>query len=206
MKARIVLLCLLSWATQAALVAGKYKAKDIEVRPAGEYPAHQDFQNVVIAAECYTTQEEILQVFDAKKLYEKEIMPVLVVVENRNEFALRIDGRAIYMVDENGASTPALDPVDVLLSITLKKPLSSYSTKREILLQRSVEPKMFSDFQRKVFDEKLIPPHGSDFGVIFFRLPENGDLAGKRLYLPEVENLTEGEELMFFEFDLKRLQ
>ncbi len=183
-------------------VAGKYKALDLEVEAAADYPAHQDFQNVVIGARCFATDEEIREVFDTKKLFEKGIMPVLVVIENNNEFALRVDARDIFLVDAGGETVSPLSPTDVLLAITLKKPITSYSTQREILLRRSVQPKMMSDFQRKVFGEKLIPPRESDFGIVFFPLPEDGDLSGLRLYLPEVENLTEGEDLMFFEFEL----
>lgn len=184
------------------VAAAGYKAREIEIKEAAEYPARQNFQNVIIGAQAFTTREQILEIFDSKEFVDKRIMPVLVVIRNNNEFALRIDSRDIYLVDPAGTNIPALDPIDVMLAISLKKPLSSYATKKEILLRQRVNPKMAADFERKVFDEKLIPPLGSDFGVVFFPLPEDGDLQGFRLYFPTVENLTAGEELMFFEFAL----
>ena len=179
------------------LVAG-YKIKNIEIKPAGEYTSHQSLQNVVIGARAFDTEEEILSVFDTKKLYQKQIMPVLVVVENNNNFAIHISGSDIYLSDAgvNRRSTPY---EEVLLDIAKKKK-RTYPTHEDVLLRDIKNKAMVADFERKSFGERLIPPHGSDFGIVFFDLIQLN--AGTRIYIPNMTNLETQEKLMFFEFNL----
>ena len=146
------------------LVAG-YKIKNIEIKPAGEYASHQALQNVVIGARAFDTEEEILSVFDTKKLYQKRIMPVLVVVENNNDFAIRLSGSDIYLSDA-GVNRRSAPYAKVLLDIAKKKK-AAYSTHEDVLLRRIKNKDMVADFERKSFGEKLIPPYGSDFGIVF---------------------------------------
>lgn len=203
MRKRVVILSSLLFLS-APLICAKYKIKEIPLQPARECSAHQDFQNVVIGASPCETREKMLELFDAPKLHEQKIMPVLIVIENQNDFALRIHEKDIFLIDSEGRNVPTISYAEVLLRITLNKPLGSYSTRRDILLRSVRNKDMLLDFETKAFGEKLIAPRSSDRGVIFFPLPEDGDVAGIRLYLPTVLNITEDRELMFFEFELGR--
>lgn len=183
--------------------AGAYDIRKPEIKAAREYPAHQDFQNVLIAAHPCETQEKAAELFDTEDLIKKQILPILVVVENNNDFVVGILNEQIVLLGPDGAQYPAIPFADVLLHISLRRPLSSYSTRKDILLQQSVKKDVFLDFEHKAFGEKLIAPHGSDYGVVFFPLPEDGRLDGFRLYFPHIFNVTGKEPLMFFEFDLQ---
>lgn len=187
----------------SSLLWAKYKVRDIQVKPAKQYSAHQDFQNIVIAAHPCETEDKTLELFDTDKLHRKGILPVLVVVENNNDFAIRIHERDIFFVDQEGTNHPSIPYPQVLLHITLKKPLSDYSTRPELLVRQVVDKKMIMDFEHKAFGEKLVAPGSSDYGVLFFWLPEEGDLAGRRLYIPEILDVTNGAQLMFFEFEVE---
>ena len=179
------------------LFAG-YKIKDINVQPAGEYPSHQSLQKVVIGARAFDTEAEILSVFDTKKLYQKQIMPVLVVIENNSDFAIRLSASDIYLSDD-GVNRRSIPYAKVLLDIAKKKK-GAYSSHEDILLRNIKNKNMVADFERKSFGEKLIPPYGSDFGIVFFELIQLN--AGTRIYIPNITNLETQEYLMFFEFDL----
>ena len=179
------------------LVAG-YKIKNVEIKPAGEYASHQSLQNVVIGARPFDTEEEILSVFDSKKLYQKRIMPVLVVVENNNDFAIRLTGSDIYLSDA-GLNLPSIPYTRALLAIAKKKK-TSYSPHEDVLLGQIKNKDMVADFERKNFGEKLIAPHGSDFGIVFFELIQL--TAETRIYIPNITNLETQQYLMFFEFTL----
>ena len=179
------------------LVAG-YKIKNIAIKPAGEYSSHQSLQNVVIGARPFDTEEEILSVFDSKKLYQKQIMPVLIVVENNNDFAIRLSGRDIYLSD-SGLNLRSIPYSKVVLAIAKKKK-SSYSAHEDVLLGQIKNKDMVADFERKSFEEKLIAPHGSDFGIVFFELIQL--TAETKIYIPSITNLETQQFLMFFEFTL----
>jgi hypothetical protein len=187
----------------AEALAAKYEIKDLQIRPADQYASHQDFQNLTIGALACNALEETLSLFDTEKLFEKQIMPVLVVIENRNAFPVQIYEEEIYLVDPEGARHPPIPWVDVLLEINLKKPLSHTATQKNLLLQRVAKKEMILDFEHKSFANKVIAPADSDHGVVFYRLPEGGDLDGYQLFFPRILNFTEGGMLMFFEFDLQ---
>ena len=179
------------------LLAG-YKIRNIAVKPAVEYESHQSLQKVVIGARPFDSEEEILSVFDSKKLFQKGIMPVLVVVENNNDFAIRLDGSDMYLSD-GGVNLPSIPYPRVLLAITRKKK-STYSPHEDVLLRDIRNKDMVADFERKSFGEKLIAPHSSDFGIVFFESIQPSDET--RIYIPNITNLETQEYLMFFEFTL----
>ena len=180
------------------LLAG-YKIKEVQVRPAAEYDAGQSFQNIVIGARAFTTEEEILTLFDTRKLYSNGFVPVLLVIENNNDFAVRLSGKEIYL-SHDGVNLQTVPYQEVLMEFAGKKKKNKYSTHEDILLKNVKNRDMVADFEHKSFGEKLIPPHGSDFGVVFFQV-ERLD-PGARIYIPNMTNLETREPLMFFEFDL----
>jgi hypothetical protein len=185
-------------------VQARYRPKELNVKPAAEYPYRQDFQNIVIAAQPYITQEETQELFDTKRLYERQIMPVLVVVQNNNDFAVRLNGDSIFFVDKNRTQHQPIPYQEVLLRVSLNRPLTTQSTRPEVLL-RGVNRDMRMDFEHKAFGEKLIAPHGSDYGVVFYPRPEDANLFGSRIFIPEIYNLTENEQLIFFEFPIAKV-
>jgi len=192
-------LSLLIIATVVALGA-KYEVKDLQIRPAKDYPAHLDFQNVVIGAFPCDTEAKTLELFDTDKLHQKGFLPILLVIDNNNVFPIQISEPDIYLVDENGRQEPTVPHMDVLLEISLKKPITESLDKKQ--LDKIIKKEMRLDFEHKSFGEKLIGPNSSDHGVVFFYMPVDGNLKGYRLYFPEVVNFSERQALIFFEFDL----
>jgi hypothetical protein len=200
---RVILLLVIALTATIPILA-RYKAKEINLKPAKEYPYKQDFQKIVIAAQPYVTQEETQELFDTKRLYERQIMPVLVVIQNNNDFAIRLRGDSIYFVDKNRTQHPPIRYEEVLLRISLNRPLTTQSTRPEVLLQ-GVNRDMRMDFEHKAFGEKLIAPHESDYGIVFYPRPEDANLFGSRIFIPEIYNLTENEQLIFFEFSIAKV-
>ena len=182
----------------------KYKIKDLPIKPAQEYDSHQDFQNIVIGAYPGETEVKALELFDTEKLYKRQILPVLVVIENNNEFAIQIHEQDIVLIAQDGTHFPSL-PYQVVLLHIVNRPLITYATQPD-LLRKLVGKEMTMDYENKAFGERLIGPGGSDFGVIFFSLPKKENMLGARLYLPEITNISDEQQLMFFEFELGRPQ
>jgi hypothetical protein len=196
---RNVGLCLLLFPA-VATIGAKYEVKDLQIKPANQYAAHLDFQDVVIGAFPCETEVKTLELFDTQKLFEKGFLPVLLVIDNNNVFPIQISEADIYLVDKNGKRERPVPYLDVLLEISLKKPIKESLNKKQ--LDKIVKKEMRLDFEHKTFGEKLIGPNSTDHGVVFFRLPEDGKLEGYRLYFPEVVNFSEREVLIFFEFDV----
>jgi len=180
----------------------KYKILELEVKPALEYKAHQDFQGIVIGAYPYDNLGKVKQVFDTDKLTRKGFLPVLLIIENNNNFPIRVFEEEIYLIEKSGERQKPIRYIDVLLASYLKKPLSESAGEKQLHLEKVVKKEILLDFEHKSFGEKIIAPYGTDYGIVFYRFPDEG-LEGSHLYLPEIFNLTGGEALMFFEFPLK---
>jgi hypothetical protein len=202
---RLVVTGILVFGISSIPVFAKYKVRPLQPKAASEYSTHQDFQNIVIGAQVANTKEETLEFFDEKKLYEKDFIPILVVVQNNNPFPIRVDEATIFLVVKDGSQKRTVSYLDVLLAIKLKKPRSNYSSSKEMLAKEVAKEEMFNDFKQKAFGEKLIAPMSSAHGIIFYERPyeEEGDISDFLLYLPEIVNASKGEALMFFELELK---
>ncbi|HSR53773.1 MAG TPA: hypothetical protein VLV83_23350, partial [Acidobacteriota bacterium] len=115
------------------LLAG-YKIKPLDPKPAVEYASHQDFQNVVIGAQAAVTEEGVLSLFDSKKIHKKGVMPVVVVVENNNDFPIRVDADSIFLVLSDGTNLRSMPFGEAFLQSVLKKDLSRYSTDQRVMI------------------------------------------------------------------------
>lgn len=192
--------CIAVVALSVGMAEAKYKARPLPLRSALEYVAHQDFQKVVIGAFPATTAEDTERLFDTDKVYEKRFLPVLLIIENNNDFPIRIDGSDVYLTEGDGSKQAPVSFLDVLLKIGKEKPRSNYSSKEE-LVRKAVKREVFEDFQGKAFLQRTIEPGQSGHGVVFFKVPYGG-MEGATLYFPEVINVRDQEALIFFEFEL----
>ncbi len=192
-----------------ALIPG-YDSVEIRAKEAREYAAHQESQNLVIAAYPCDTRYKARQLFDTDKFAMKRILPVLIVVENNNDFVVSLDGRAIFLIDGAGTRHRPMHYLDVLADLNNKRrpPISTFPApvpgrggSRRI---KVASEEMLADFEQKDFGEKLIAPYTKDFGVVFYEIPWDGwDLSKSRFYLPEVYNFSAKEPLVFFEFEVR---
>ena len=192
-----------------ALIPG-YDSVEIRAKEAREYAAHQESQNLVIAAYPCDTRYKARQLFDTDKFARKRILPVLIVVENNNDFVVSLDGRAIFLIDGAGTHHRPMHYLDVLADLNNKRrpPISTFPApvpgRRGSRRIKVASEEMLADFEQKDFGEKLIAPYTKDLGVVFYEIPWDGwDLSKSRFYLPEVYNFSAKEPLVFFEFEVR---
>lgn len=184
----------------------KYEVKEIKLKPPAEYESHYVFQNLGIGAFLGDTLEKSLELFDSEKIHRKKVVPILIVIENKNDFALRLNERNIFVVLPDGTNIRPIhftQAFSFVLSKKAKRPTTGARLPRGLGRLRQRNKEMFDDFEHKHFGEKIVAPHESDYGVLFYHLPERDEIGALQLYMPEIENMTSGEELMFVEFDLK---
>ena len=187
-----------------------YKPVEIRAKEAKQYASHQEFQNLVIAAYPCDTRYKARQLFDTDKFAKKRILPVLVVVENNNDFVVSLDGRAIFLIDGAGTRHRPMHYLDVLADLNNKRrpPISTIEPpgrgRRGSRTRKIASEEMLADFEQKAFGEELIAPYTKDYGVVFYEIPWDGwNLSKSRFYLPEVYNFSAKEPLVFFEFDAR---
>lgn len=188
-----------------------YKSQKVKVDPASSYACHLKQGTLTIAADPYQTWEKLKTVFDLKELDQMGVIPIQVVLTNEGEDAIVVDGREIHLLDSKNSSIEGMAVEDVVRVVIGKSapPATKNSPKSPLPFPRSGGRKgdlfeIETDLTNKSLGEVRVAPKSTASGFIYFRLPENQrDLRGYKVYVPEIRNLRSGEELLFFEIDLK---
>lgn len=183
-----------------------YEPRQPSLKPAREYTSHQEFQGMVIAADPFLSDERIKrELFDTDKVVKEGFLPILLIIENNNDFPVVIDGTSIQLIapDETAELSVPFETVlfRVLRLKTNVRPGLPPPEMILVILTKKCDPVMLEDFQQKTLQVKEVGPHSVEYGVVFF--PGRKSLKGYRLYIPRLINPDDGTALMFFEFELQ---
>ena len=188
-----------------------YKSQKVRVEPAGSYACHLKQGTLTIAADPYQSWEKLKTVFDLKELDQMGVIPIQLILTNEGDDTIAVDGREIHLLDGKNHSIEGMAVEDVLRVVMGKyAPTATKSPSKSPLPfprssgRRADIFEIETDLNNKSLGEVRISPKSTVGGFLYFRLPENQrDLRGYKVYVPEIRNLRSGEELIFFEIDLK---
>jgi hypothetical protein len=180
------------------LWAGLWSNDPPKVRPreAASYDARDSHEGITIAAEAYTSDEQIKAAFGKSDPRKFGVLPLYVVFFNTSKDALRLD--ALELTLERGRERfPQIPAIDVsrrihgiqvpngIKPIKIKSPISSI-VDQEFLL-------------------KMVPPGETAGGFLYFDRFAGALSLGQddtRLYLNRIQWAGSGHELLYFEIAL----
>ncbi len=172
-------------------------------------PGWQESQGVFIGAIPYVG-ERTRELFDLKELQRLGIVAVLVAVRNTNTFPVTVYESGMKVFDsasKENASIPWESVAGAILQPNENKQVSTGLPPVDII--RTINAKgrpaaVIEDLRTKNFGTKTVAAGATARGVVFFRLGNDpANIEGGRFYVGEVSNADSGEEMVFFEFDLK---
>lgn len=197
---RVALIVLLSitavWAVDKD--AGRFAPE-----PAGSYPGAQTQEGVTIAAIPYITDEQAKSAFDKVRPYEYGILPVLVVMENHSNKALRLQ-LVTDFVTADGEHVEAMPPFDVTRYQGIqRRPGMPTPNPLPIPLPRRNKkgPLNTEEIEGRAFEVDLLPPGESAHGFFYFQA---SDLRDSTLYLTGIRDAATGQAHFYFEIPLDR--
>lgn len=198
-RVRILPLILLSITTAGAGDKDKDKGK-FEPGPASSYATHQTQARVTIAAVPYTTPEQVRSAFGKMDPLKYGVLPVLVVIQNDSEKALKIDLKAEYENPDRShiEATPAQD---VTYLPGPKVPRVGGSAPLPIPLPRRNKkgPLGGWEIEGRAFAVKMLPARESASGFVYFQTSYK---PGSHLFLTGLREAGTGKELFYFEIPL----
>lgn len=167
-------------------------------QPAGSY-AHQSVQQVTVGATAFKTDEQTEDAFGKKNnLLKYRVLPVLVVIENKQSKALDLSRLEVSLVAADGRHATAVSPDDVQFLGTPKRSGVS-QVPSPIPLPKKKNALRSPEIASRAFVARTLPPGDSASGFFYFEAaPESGD----RLYLSGLREAGTGREIMYFEFPL----
>jgi hypothetical protein len=201
-----LLFLLLTSLSLSGLWAG-YKKLKVKVEPVTAYPFRSAQSQLTIAADPYNHPEKVLTAFDLKKMLEREIVPIHLILSNEGDHVITVNGEAIQLLDDKSRPAEALRVEEVMQLLFNSSP-------RQTMGPRFPIPKVGggssgdqfeieTDLTQKSLKSVRVNPKSIQDGFVFFRVPpEAQSLKGYRVYIPELRDLTGGQDLIFFEIDL----
>jgi hypothetical protein len=195
----------------SAMPAG-YKIRPWRPRAIDSYPAKLTSEGVTIAVDPLFTDALAAQVFDKSDIVTRGIMPLAVIIFNSNDFPIEVEEKSIELQQE-GSRIRSLDPLSAVQIIYASKPgrnvpviVSPIPLPRITVTKSHAEA--CQDFKEKYFSPlKRVERNATVGGFLFMPAREPGslaaDLAGARLYIPNLCRSDSGRSLLYFEIEIK---
>jgi hypothetical protein len=171
--------------------------------PASSYPGRQTQGKITIAAVPYLTAEQARGAFGKVNPYQHGILPVLVVIDNGSDQAVRLNLET-ELVDLSNRHVEPMPPADVVLfQKGMKAPKISGTGSSPIPLPKRNRkgPLNTWEIEGRAFATRLIPPGESVHGFVYFQASFK---EGSKLYVSGLSDAATGAEYFFFEVPIQR--
>jgi hypothetical protein len=183
-----------------ALAAGRSE-KPFHAGAATDY-SHQESEQVVIGAKPYNSEDLTTEAFGKKAdLLRYQILPVLVVIQNNRKRTVDLRKLEINLVGADGRHVQPVPPEDLpYLAAHSKPPKVPGTGFPPIPLPKKKNPLNDPELVERAFAAKMLPPGDSASGFFYF---EAVSQPGDRLYVNGLRDTPSGEEILYFEFEMK---
>lgn len=182
--------------------AEKKNESKFSVGPAASYPSKQTSDNVTIAAIPYDTEDLARTAFGKVNPYQSGVLPILVIIQNDTQQAIRMDNLKVEYVGVDGSrieSTPALDVK--FIGPGPKRPQPNTGSPIPPGLIKHKKPLAAWEIEGRAFASRMLPPHESASGFFYFQTRQ---MPGSKLYLTGLHEASSGKQILYFEIPLTK--
>jgi hypothetical protein len=177
------------------------KDSPFHVGPAEGYPNRQAQAGITIAADSYETEVKAHDAFGKLNPYQHGILPVLVVIKNDSNKAIRLDRIRAEYVGPKRDRVEATPARDVRYLTGPRRPdVVPGPTGAPKIGKRKKNPLDAWEIEGRAFAAKMLPPGQSANGFFYF---QTGIQRGSTLYLTGLTEADTGKELFYFEVPLQ---
>ncbi len=176
------------------------KQTPFKAAPAASYPGHQSNAQITIGADPYVLLEKVKLAFGKVDPNQFGVLPVLVVIQNDSDKAIRLDRLKIEYVGgdrQHVDATPARE-VRYLKPTDRPNVITGPMGKAKILGKKN--PLDAWEIEGRAFSAQILPPGQSASGFFYFQA---GLQHGSTLYLNGLYEAATSKELFYFELPLQ---
>ncbi len=164
------------------------------------FPHHQTNAQVTVAADPYVGEDKAKTAFGKLNPYEYGILPVLVVVQNDGNQAIRLDRIHAVYTGPQGAKVEATPAADVRYLRGPDRPkVVSGPPGIPKIGRNKKNPLSAWEIEGRAFAAKMLPAGQSASGFFYF---QTGLQRGATLYLSGLADAASGQELFYYEIPL----
>ena len=185
----------------AAAFAADKDSAPFRPAAASNYPHHQTNSKITIGVEPYNAPEKQREAFGKLELYSYGVLPVLVVIQNDGDKAIRLDKMKAVYTGPNSNRVEATPAKDVrYLNGTRRPDIVPGPTGSPKVGRSRKNPLDAWEVEGRAFAAKLLPPGESASGFFYFQA---GLQPGATIYLNGLTEAATGQELFYFEIPLQ---
>lgn len=183
----------------AALAADKEPA--FHAGPAASYKHHQTNGKVTIGVDPYVDRDKAEAAFGKVNPYELGILPVLVVIQNDGNQAIRLNRVQAVYTGPQGDKVEATPASDVRYLRGPRRPdLVGGPPGRAKIGRNKKNPLDAWEIEGRAFAAKMLPAGQTASGFFYF---QTGLQRGATLYLNGLAEASSGQELFYYEIPLE---
>jgi hypothetical protein len=192
-------LALLFLSISAALAADK--ETPFKAAPAASYPGHQSNAQITIGADPYVLLDKVKLAFGKVDPNQFGVLPVLVVIQNDSDKAIRLDRIKVEYVSPNRNHAEAIAAKDVRYLRGPERPnvITGPAGKPKVLKGKK-NPLDAWEIEGRAFSAQILPPGQSASGFFYFETPLQH---GSTLYINGLYEAATNKELFYFELPLQ---
>ena len=169
--------------------------------PVSSYAAKQTNDGVTVAVAAYDTEELAHKAFGKLDPNQYGVLPVLVIIQNDTDQALKLDHIITEYTGANGRHVEATPAADVQTLEGPSRPPPIRTSPLPLPHKSKKSPLSAWEIDGRGFAAKLIPPHESANGFFYFQTTYR---PGSTFYLTGIKQAATSKDVMFFEISLDK--
>src|SRR5260370_19652273 len=197
---RALSICLIVFMAAAVTFADKKGDSKFSPGPASSYSTRQTNDKVTVAGVAYDTEELAHTAFGKLNPNQYGVLPVLVIIQNDTEQALRLDHIEVEYTGVDRRHVEATPASDVQ-TLAGSKPPPMGGNPLPIPRKAHKSPLNTWEIEGHAFAARMLPPHESANGFFYF---QTNHRPRSKLYLTGIKEAGTGKDILFFEFGLDK--
>lgn len=168
--------------------------------PASSYKAKQTNDKVTVAVMAYDTEELAHTAFGKLDPNQYGVLPVLVIIQNDTDQALRLDHLEVDYTGIDGRHVEATPAEDVqTLGAGAERPRIRGASPLPLPRKSHKNPLNTWEIEGRSFAVKMLPPHESAHGFFYFQTEHR---PGAKFFLTGVKEAATGKDFFYWEIPL----
>jgi hypothetical protein len=169
--------------------------------PAANYPSHQTNNQITIGVDAYTSAEKLKTAFGKLDPNDHGVLPVLVVIQNDGDKALRLDRLRAGYTASGGNRVDATPPQEVRYLRGPDRPKMIPGPTGQIKIGKGKKNPLDAwEIEGRAFSAKMLAPGQTASGFFYFQTKLQ---PGATIYLNGLAEAATGKELLYFEVPLQ---
>ncbi len=168
--------------------------------PAASYAHHQVNDKVTIGVEAFSTPDQMKAGFGKVNPYERGVLPVLLVIQNDGDKAIRLDQLKAEYVGPGGNRVEATPAKDVRYLNGAKKPTVIPGPTGPVPVRLKKNPLDAWEIEGRAFAAQMLPAGNTASGFVYF---QTGLHSTATIYVSGLVEAGTGKEIIYFEIPLR---